>query len=69
MEEELNLLKSQLVQELANCQKEADVLNVKSKFVGKKSRMTELLKNLKDMSIEDKKKFGSLINITKQEME
>ncbi len=69
MEKELENLIASLKEELVTCQKEADILNVKSKYVGKKSRITEILASLKDMSVEDKRKYGSLINNTKKEME
>ena len=69
MEEKLIRLKEELEEKLKNTSKEADVLNVKSEYVGKKSEIANILANLKDMSIEDKKKYGSLINNTKKEME
>lgn len=69
MEEKLINLKSNLESALKNVSKEADVLNVKSEYVGKKSEIQELLSGLKDMSIDEKKKYGSLINSTKKEME
>lgn len=69
MEKELESLIASLKSELAKSTKEADVLNVKSKYVGKKSRITEILSSLKDMSVDDKRKYGSLINNTKKEME
>lgn len=69
MEKELETLKSSLESELKECTKEADILNVKSKYVGKKSRIVEIMSGLKDMSVEDKRKYGSLINNTKKEME
>lgn len=69
MEKELESLVQELNSELKTCTKEADVLNVKSKYVGKKSRISEILSCLKDMSVEDKRKYGSLINNTKKEME
>lgn len=69
MEEELKKLIVSLNEELKTCQKEADILNVKSKYVGKKSQIMEILSGLKDMSTDDKKKYGSLINNTKKEME
>ncbi len=69
MEKELESLITSLKSELAKSTKEADVLNVKSKYVGKKSRITEILGSLKDMSVDDKRKYGSLINNTKKEME
>ena len=69
MEKELESLIASLKSELAKSTKEADILNVKSKYVGKKSRISEILSSLKDMSVDDKRKYGSLINNTKKEME
>ena len=69
MENELLTLKKELEEKLNECQKEADVLNIKANYVGKKSRISEILGSLKDMSVEDKRKYGSLINNTKKEME
>ena len=69
MENELLTLKKELEEKLNECQKEADVLNIKANYVGKKSRIAEILGGLKDMSVEDKRKYGSLINNTKKEME
>lgn len=69
MKEKLKNLKTNLEEKLNSVSKEADILNIKSEYVGKKSEIQNLLSSLKDMSIEDKKKFGSLINLTKKEME
>ena len=69
MEKELESLITSLKSELKECAKEADILNVKSKYVGKKSRIAEIMSGLKEMSVEDKRKYGSLINNTKKEME
>ena len=69
MEKELESLITSLKSELKECTKEADILNVKSKYVGKKSRIAEIMSGLKEMSVEDKRKYGSLINNTKKEME
>lgn len=69
MENELITLKKELEEKLNECQKEADVLNVKANYVGKKSRIAQILSGLKDMSVDEKRKYGSLINNTKKEME
>lgn len=69
MEELLSKLKKDLEMKLESAKKEADILNIKSEYVGKKSEISSILASLKDMSIEDKKKYGSLINNTKKEME
>lgn len=69
MEEKILKIKKDLIEALNNLEKEADVLSVKSEYVGKKSEIGVLLASLKDMSTDDKKKYGSLINSTKKEME
>ena len=69
MEEKIAKIKENLKQELQKDLKEADILNIKSMYVGKKSEIQELLASLKDMSVEDKRKYGSLINSTKKELE
>ena len=69
MDKELEQIKSELESKLNECSKEADLLNIKSLYVGKKSRIQEILSGLKDMSVDDKRKYGSLINNTKKEME
>ena len=69
MEKELQDLVNLLNEELKSCSKEADILNVKAKYVGKKSRISEILANLKNMSVVEKRKYGSLINNTKKDME
>lgn len=69
MEEKIIKIKEELVLELSKVTKEAEVLNVKALYVGKKSEIQGLLASLKDMSIQDKKKYGSIINNTKKEME
>ena len=46
--------------ELANSQ--ADIQNLKVSYLGKKGKITELLKSLKDLSLEEKKTIGAQIN-------
>ena len=48
---------------------ENDYLNVKSKYLSKKSKIVELMASIKDMSSEDKKKYGPLFNNAKKELE
>lgn len=69
MQEKLLTIKNNMEEELKTCQKEADILNVKSKYLGKKSELSVVLSELKNMSIDEKRTYGSLINSTKKEME
>ena len=69
MEEKINDLILMAKKEISDIKKEADLLNVKSKYLGKKSEFNALLASLKDMSNEDKKVFGPLLNARKKELE
>ena len=69
MEEKLKQIKSSLQEELKTAKQEADILNIKAAYIGKKSEFQTILASLKDMSVDDKRKYGSLINNTKKEME
>lgn len=62
MEEKITSIISNAENLLKDVTKEADLLNVKSELLGKKSVTNELLSTLKDMSIEEKKIYGSKIN-------
>ena len=44
-------------------------MNIKSKYLGKKSKLSELMSKLKNMTIDEKKQFGSLFNKIKKELE
>lgn len=68
MEEKIELILSEAKSLVASATKEADLLNIKSELLGKKSKTNELLTSLKDMSIEDKKVYGSKINDLKNEL-
>lgn len=69
MQEKINKIVIDAEEEILKCQKEADLLNIKSKYLGKKSELNMLLMSLKDMSGDDKKIFGPLLNVTKKKLE
>ena len=69
MNEKVMNIKTIALEELKDLNKEADVLNCKAKYLGKKSELNELLSSLKDLSVEEKKVMGPLLNQTKRELE
>ncbi|HIQ94588.1 TPA: phenylalanine--tRNA ligase subunit alpha [Candidatus Ventrenecus stercoripullorum] len=69
MNEKMMNIKKIALEELKDLNKEADVLNCKAKYLGKKSELNELLSSLKDLSVEEKKVMGPLLNQTKRELE
>ncbi len=58
-----------LVNDLTKVSTENELLNIKSKYLGKKGEITLLTNSLKDLSIEDKKIQGQKINSLKKEIE
>lgn len=69
MQEKIETLIKEVNEKLEGIKKEADLLNLKSEVLGKKSEFNTLLSSLKDMSSEDKKVYGPLLNQTKKELE
>ena len=53
--------------ELANTQ--SDLQNLKVSYLGKKGKITELLKSLKDLSLEEKKTTGAQINFLRDSVD
>src|SRR5882724_5693987 len=47
----------------------ADLENAKAQFIGKAGRMTELMKGMAALSVEEKKTQGAAINAAKQSIE
>jgi phenylalanyl-tRNA synthetase alpha chain len=59
---DLEKIKKEFLERLASLDREADVLNLKSEFVGKNGVVSELLKSLKDMNADERKAFGPKAN-------
>ena len=47
----------------------ADLENAKAQFLGKSGRITELMKGMGALSVEEKKSRGATINLAKQAIE
>lgn len=69
MKEKLNELVIRASNDAKKILTEAEYLNVKSKYLGKKSELTKYMSEIKNMSDEDKKKYGPLFNKIKKEFE
>lgn len=55
-------LKQDFLIKLNNLNKEAEILNFKAEYIGKNGTVSELLKSLKDMDFEERKKIGPMVN-------
>ena len=67
MTTKLNAVKAELEKELAAVEDAAGLENIRVAYLGKKGSITELLKGMKDLSVEEKKDFGQKVNVLKGE--
>ncbi len=67
MNEKLSALQAQLDADLAAVNTAEDLENIRVAYLGKKGSITDLLKGMKDLSVEEKKDFGQKVNILKSE--
>ncbi|MBC77833.1 MAG: phenylalanine--tRNA ligase subunit alpha [Halobacteriovoraceae bacterium] len=69
MLEKIESLFTDFKEQINNVDKQADVLNLKSSFIGKKGALSEILKSLKDATPEQRKAIGPKSNEVKQQIE
>lgn len=69
MLEKIEALFGDFKAEIGNLDKQADVLNLKSSYIGKKGALSEILKSLKDATPEQRKAIGPKSNEVKQSIE
>ncbi len=68
MIQQLDEILNQFQQQIKSVATTADTLNLKSEFLGKKGKMSEILKSLKDATPEERKTVGAKSNQLKQEI-
>ena len=67
--ENIENLKSQILGDISNAQDVKTLEEVRVGVLGKKGRITEMMKNLGSLSLEEKKEMGKGLNILKSEVE
>ena len=67
MAKTIDELRAELEQALSQITGSADVEKVNIAFLGKKGYVTDMMKMMKDLSAEEKKTFGQVVNTFKQE--
>ncbi len=65
----LNTLLQDFTAELNSVQKIADLLNLKAKYIGKQGPLSDVMKNLKDATPEERKTIGAKANEVKTAIE
>jgi phenylalanyl-tRNA synthetase alpha chain len=68
LEQKILSLRTQALEEIKKATLEKEVDNLKVKYLGRKSALNEILKSLKDLSPEEKRKIGHLANTVKEEI-
>ena len=68
MDSKITLLKEEFSAELMKAENTADLEAIRVKYLGKKGSVTDLLKEMKDLSVEEKKAFGQKVNELKNEV-
>ena len=69
MEEKLSLLKEEVEKEMKNVQTTADVENIRVEYLGKKGKVVEILKKLKNVEAPKRKEVGQQANKLREEIE
>jgi phenylalanyl-tRNA synthetase alpha chain len=60
--ERINQLKAQFEKELSEIRDLSELEGIRVQYLGKKGSVTDLLKGMKDLSNEEKKSFGQMVN-------
>lgn len=69
MKEEIENLKKQALEEIANSKNSKELNDLRVKYLGKKGKLTGLLRGMGNLSPEERPKMGALVNSAKQEIE
>lgn len=69
IKDELESLQSETKESIAAAESLTALEQLRVKLLGKKGRLTELLKNVSQLSVEERPVYGKAINIAKQELQ
>ena len=69
MKEEIENLKKQALDEIANSKSSKELNDLRVKYLGKKGELTGILRGMGSLSPEERPKMGALVNSAKQEIE
>ncbi len=68
MKSELLKLREEFIGEISSVKTLEELILLKSKYIGKKSRISEVMASIKELPIEEKKEVGGLCNKLKKEI-
>lgn len=67
--DEINKLKEMVLEKVAKETDKENLYNIKVEYLGKKGEFTKFLKQLKELDLEEKKKFGEVLNLARVTVE
>lgn len=68
LEQKINDIKTNALAEIGNVKNNSEIFILEKKYLGKNSELNKILKNLKSLSPEEKRRIGSLANQVKNEI-
>jgi phenylalanyl-tRNA synthetase alpha chain len=68
LKEEINGIKNQALGEIEMAKNDSELFDLEKKYLGKKSELNEILRNIKNLTTEEKKEIGPLANRIKNEI-
>ncbi|MBS5213705.1 phenylalanine--tRNA ligase subunit alpha [Megasphaera massiliensis] len=69
MSEKIEAIKAAVMEELAKSEHLQDIQDIRVKFLGKKGELTAIMKEMKNLSKEDRPKVGQLVNTARSAIE
>ena len=69
MKEKCENIKSNLKNDIISVNNLQDIVELKTKYIGKSGCITELTKNMKELSVDERKEIGALANTLKNEVQ
>ncbi len=67
--DKINIVLEQALLEIENCQSVENIKEVFSKYLSKKGEISNLMANMKNLALEQKKEYGRLVNEAKEKVE
>ncbi|MCR5224021.1 MAG: phenylalanine--tRNA ligase subunit alpha [Bacilli bacterium] len=67
MKEKVEAIISELKNDIESVKTPQDIVDIKAKYIGKSGSINELMKNMKDLSPEERKEVGQVVNVAKGE--
>jgi len=67
--EEIQQIKNEAIGQLSMAENDSDIENIRITYLGRNGKLTNLIKNIKNINPEDKKQYGILLNDAKKTLE